>query len=338
MLLDIREGALEAPQVLDMIEKIRLEVEAAIPTCSLPQIADLAPLQDWYISLRYSWLTQAHQNRQTIPKAAVPTEMTAESEALYKMGTNLLQKHKVNGVLMCLMISGSDLHNTRVDSCEKDYIGIFTNFEPKMPLLPQAPISIDKQGVNISPQRKLLFVRGLLLIELSHALRLLLKGDHRVFELFGWSCIPSFSTVYCSPRWELLRASMMANPISILSKALLQHNIEDIRNQVNGHQKLAKKNKKLYHMMRLIFHSRSILQSKFPELRASDGEDRDLLMGIKTGSFHKAEDLGKVALRELMEQLEKSELPDNVDIKQLEKLFFELLLDHVTEDPEDKFR
>lgn len=52
-----------------------------------------------------------------------------------------------------------------------DHVGLFLVLEDKLSLTKVAPISIDKDGVNFKRHKKLLFTRGLLLIEVANAMR-----------------------------------------------------------------------------------------------------------------------------------------------------------------------
>lgn len=122
----------------------------------------------------------------------------------------------------------------------------------KISLTSLSPISIDKDGVNYKRHKKLLFVRGMLLIEISHAMRyffaqllvrlisfrLLLTGDHRVFELFLVDTVPNLS-IYEHPAWKAFRLTLfdlryVYGERKLVSKSLLLHNLDMIERYVSS--------------------------------------------------------------------------------------------------------
>lgn len=95
-----------------------IQVEALLPHSSLPDKVDLNIFEDWYVNLRRGMLALDKMKKieedPTMFEPCCDSEnknfITDVSAKLKELGEKLLQKNNIQGILLCISISGSHLY------------------------------------------------------------------------------------------------------------------------------------------------------------------------------------------------------------------------------------
>jgi len=323
----IRKGNVDVVEVENRVKTLLEDLQLKYNTN--PQQIPIQPEQslfnDFVITIRKHSLTQHFINKQysecTIvrpdyvntndSKSTHQSQPDGKQMEMKQMAEKFLASFDVEGTVLFVSPSGSHAYNTVLDNVPDskhfhDFLGIFAGDTDKMLSLEPPPISVDVSGPNHNLGKRITTSRGLVMVELTHAMRLLEEGNHRIVEAFALN-----NQCYQSQEWQkfinqLLGTNDQSSEDSIPPQQLLFHTIisgktimhytDTAKAELSRVLRAKEKNKVLYQSMRLLLAALRIVKGELPTVHVSDSQERKLLLDIRTGLIPEQEVKDKARL------------------------------------------
>ena len=218
--------------------------------------------------------------------------------------------------LLFCTISGSNKHNlSKPENSDTDYWGIY-----QTPTSKQISLNVPKSTVSCGGNEDKENFPDHTFHELKKYIELLVKGNPEAVETLF---IPDHYGVTSSPEFERIKELRKG----LLTKKLLKGYIGFLKSNLSKVKKgTSKKSKKMYHVFRMIFECRRILNGGSPIVYFPDGEEREFIMKIRNDETDLL-DLINIAERhveELEEKEDSSELPEKADSGPFDELLVEI--------------
>lgn len=107
---------------------------------------------------------------------------------------------------------------------------------------------------------------------------------------------------------------------NFITKEAIEEHLSYAREQFVRHKKKGLPGKRIYHIVRLLYNCIRMLKNEDPIVHIPEGEERDLLLKIKTEELKNApfENLVK-SLEKQIEEMKPWNLPDKADTKLLDE-------------------
>ncbi|KAL6058512.1 hypothetical protein QOT17_014784 [Balamuthia mandrillaris] len=322
-LLSIRSGAVDENSILQELTELQETIEKRKE--SLPARTDPSLLDQWIEQVRLQSISS--NLWQNVPPSFLDQQehISSSSLALKQRAEDLLSKHGVNNGarVLCCIPSGSKAHGLAIrNKASEDYIGVFVVDTPSVLRMKEAVRRVDEVG-GLQSKQKEIAARGMLLLEASHACRLLCQGHHRLVEALFWDQQEEHEeekeqlVSYESETWLQLkrcREEILSGP---QATAAIDHccGVSTGLLQRKPTTAIA-----MYHAMRLLLEAEHLIREGRPQVRLRDEEERQLLLSIRDIDERKNdEELDKVKEKVVQKLEQVSSLRNSSNTKTKKK-------------------
>eukprot|EP01129_Flabellula_baltica_P012821 TRINITY_DN5849_c0_g1_i4.p1 TRINITY_DN5849_c0_g1~~TRINITY_DN5849_c0_g1_i4.p1 ORF type:complete len:350 (+),score=59.57 TRINITY_DN5849_c0_g1_i4:77-1126(+) len=289
------------------------KINELLKTSDLPEDLDPSVFDEWILSLR---------KKSIIDQGFMPDQITDDygDTKIKEIGENILRKYGIDGIIHCGSLVGSHLHINK-QTGEKDYIILFSDIRSKIIVrdYPYTLVIDPLKGLVSSKLKSILKLKGIVMVEISHAFRLLLEGDIRITEMI--SSLMRNCTYFCSGPWmhhfsELIESDFIS--INSVRKILEYVELETKIRRKKG-QELRQ-----YHTVRLLMECKNLLQNNRLELSFSE-DYLTTLSTIRNNQSENTDTLIEQLTQEANTLLSQSQLPEQPNEPKLSHLLTQLL-------------